>query len=170
MLERLSLRGICRAVGGGLKWLLGFLVQCIDDLPDHLNVRPVSRSQDVMIQRLKVEADEMHSVVQKKENKQWIWLAMNVKSRQVIAFHVGDRSHKSAKQLWAKIPLAYRKQATFYTDQYGVYEGVIPTAQHKAIRLFAIIWAESKSFHNRLISVFFGCVHFATRMPGAESA
>ncbi len=36
--------------------------------------------------------------------------------------------------------------------------------------LFAIIWAESKSFHNRLISVFFGCVHFATRMPGAESA
>ena len=28
-------------------------------------------------------------------------------------------------------------------------------------RLFAIIWAESKSFHNRLISVFSGCVHSA---------
>ena len=26
---------------------------------------------------------------------------MDVKARQIIAFHVGDRSHKSAKQLWA---------------------------------------------------------------------
>jgi len=33
----------------------------------------------------------------------------------------------------AKIPVAYRQQATFYTDQYVVYEGVIPAAQHRAI-------------------------------------
>jgi len=37
-------------------------------------------------------------------------------------------------------------------------------------RLFAIIWAESKSLHNRLISVFSGCVHFATQRRGVESA
>jgi len=37
------------------------------------------------------------------------------------------------------------------------------------LRLFAIIWAESKSLHNRLISVFSGCVHFATQRPGVES-
>jgi hypothetical protein len=37
-------------------------------------------------------------------------------------------------------------------------------------RLFAIIWAEPKSFHNRLISVFSGCVHFATQRPAVESA
>jgi hypothetical protein len=36
---------------------------------------------------------------------------------------VGDRSRRSAKRLWAKIPQAYRRQATFYTDQYVVYEG-----------------------------------------------
>jgi insertion element IS1 protein InsB len=30
-------------------------------------------------------------------NKQWIWIAMDAKMRQVIAFHVGDRSRKSAK-------------------------------------------------------------------------
>ena len=28
LVERISLRGICRAVGVTLKWLLGFLVQC----------------------------------------------------------------------------------------------------------------------------------------------
>src|SRR5207344_884283 len=70
LLERLSLRGICRAVKVGLKWLLGFIVNCFEALPDHLNVQPISCNQDVMIQRLEVEADEMASFVQKKANKQ----------------------------------------------------------------------------------------------------
>jgi IS1 family transposase len=43
-----------------------------------------------------VEADAMASCVQKQENKQWIWLAMDAKSRQIIACHVGDRSRTSA--------------------------------------------------------------------------
>jgi len=91
------LRGICRAVGVGLKWLLGFIVNCFEALPDHLNLQPVSCSQDVMIQRLEVEADEMASFVQKKDNKQWIWLAMDAKTRQIIAFYVGDRSRKASR-------------------------------------------------------------------------
>jgi insertion element IS1 protein InsB len=86
---------------------------------------------------VEVEADEMASFVQKKANKQWIWLAMDAKSGQIIAFHVGDRSRTSARRLWAKIPEAYRQHATFYTDQYVVYEGVIPTTQHKAISTLA---------------------------------
>jgi insertion element IS1 protein InsB len=27
----------------------------------------------------------------------------------------------------------YQEQATFYTDQYEVYKGVVPSAQHRAI-------------------------------------
>src|SRR5215475_5378783 len=137
LVERISLRGICRVVGVTLKWLLGFLVQCFEALPDHLHVEPLTCPEDVMIQRLAVEVDEMSSFVQKKANKLWIWLAMDAKTRQVIAFHVGDRSRKSAKRLWAKIPYAYRQHATFYTDQYVVYEGVIPAAQHRAITKLA---------------------------------
>ena len=60
------------------------------------NPSPVTH--DVMMQRLEVEADEMASFVQKKANKQWMWIAMDAKTRQVIAFHVGDRSRKSAKR------------------------------------------------------------------------
>jgi insertion element IS1 protein InsB len=81
-----------------------------------------------MIRRLEVEVDEMASFVQKKANKQWIWIAMDAKSRQVIAFHVGDRRRKSARRLWAKIPQACRQHAIFYTDQYVVYAGVIGCA------------------------------------------
>jgi insertion element IS1 protein InsB len=49
LLERISLRGICRAVKVGLKWLLGFIITCFETLPDHLNIQPISCDQDVMI-------------------------------------------------------------------------------------------------------------------------
>jgi insertion element IS1 protein InsB len=150
LVERISLRGICRAVGVGLKWLLGFLVRCVEALPDHLHVQPVTCHGNIMMRRLEVEADEMSSFVQTRANKQWIWIAMDATSRQVIAFHVGDRSRRSAKRLWAKIPQAYRQQATFYTDQYVVYEGVIPAAQHQAISKLARQTNHIERFNNTL--------------------
>ena len=150
LVERISLRGICRAMGVTLKWLLGFLVECIEALPDHLHVQPVTCKHNVMIQRLEVEADEMASFVPKKANKSWIWIAMDATSRQVIAFHAGDRSRRSAKRLWAKIPEAYRQHATFYTDQYVVYEGVIPAAQHRAISKLARKTNHVERFNNTL--------------------
>jgi insertion element IS1 protein InsB len=113
-------------------------------------VQPISRNADVVIQRLEVEADEMASFVQKKENKQWIWLAMDAKSRQIIGFHVGDRSRKSARKLWANIPKAYRRYATFYTDQYVVYTGVIPAAQHQPIGKLARKTNHIERFNNTL--------------------
>ena len=76
-LERLSLRGICRSVGEGLKWLLAFIVNQFEALPDHLNAQPITSNADVTIQRLEVEPDEMANFVQKKANKKWIWLAMD---------------------------------------------------------------------------------------------
>jgi insertion element IS1 protein InsB len=118
LVERISLRGICRAVGVTLKWSVGFLVHCFEALPDHLNVQSISRIQDVVIQRLEVEVGEIQSFV-KKGNKPWIWIAMDAKTRHVNAFHVGDRSRRSAKRLWARIPEAYRQHATFYTNQKG---------------------------------------------------
>ena len=131
--EKISLHGICRAVGVSIRWLMGFIVARFAALPEHLHVLPVAAPREVLIGRLEVEADEMWSFVAKKANKHWVWIAMDKQTRQIIAFHVGDRSHASAKQLWANLPAVYREQATFYTDQYVVYTGVIPAAQHKAI-------------------------------------
>ena len=58
---------------------------------------------------------------------------MDAKSRQIIAFHVGDRSRDSAQALWASIPAVYQHHAKFHTDQYAVYKGVIPAERHKTI-------------------------------------
>jgi IS1 family transposase len=150
LVERIALRGICRAVGVTLTWLWGCLVQCCEAWPDHLHVQPVSCPRDVLIQRLEVEADAMASYVQKKANKQWVWIAMEAKTRQIIAFDVGDRSHTSAEHLWAKILPAYRQHATFSTDQYVVYEQVMPAAQHQAISKLARQTNHIERFNNTL--------------------
>ncbi len=38
LLERLSLSGICRAVGVSLRWLLTFIAEVYDALPEDLDV------------------------------------------------------------------------------------------------------------------------------------
>jgi insertion element IS1 protein InsB len=57
--ERIALRGICRAVGVNLTWLLHFLVQCSTACPDDLHVQLPTRPTDVVIRRPEAEADEM---------------------------------------------------------------------------------------------------------------
>jgi insertion element IS1 protein InsB len=131
LLERLSLRGICRVLDVSLGWLLSFFVELYEQLPADLNLQLYEGRRNVQVFRLEAEADEMWSFVQRKENKQWIWIAIDTTTKQIIAFYVGDRSRQSAKQLWKRIPQVYRREATFYTDDYDPYKGVIPTAQHQ---------------------------------------
>ena len=129
LLEKISHQGMCRAVGVRIRWLMDFMVARFQALPDHLHGQPVASPCDVIMGCLEAEADEMWSFVKQKTNRQWIWIAMDAKTRQVIAFHVGDRSRDSAQALWAKIPVAYREQARFHTDRYEVYKGVMPVVK-----------------------------------------
>jgi len=151
--ERISLRGFCRAVGVSLTWLLHFMVERFAACPDHLHAQLPVNLTHVVLRRLEAEADEMWSFVKKKAHKQWLWIAMDAKTRQMIAFHVGDRSRDSAKQLWANIPMGYREQAIFHTEsacQYEAYQGVIPPAQHKAITKHARKTNHIERFNNTL--------------------
>jgi insertion element IS1 protein InsB len=131
LLERLSLRGICRVMNVSLQWLLPFIAQLYQELPDDLYVQPSSPQRRIRLLRLQAEADEMWSFVGKKANKQWVWIAIDVESRQVLAFYVGDRSRKSAQKLWQRIPKRYRQAAQFYTDDWEAYKGVLPKGRHQ---------------------------------------
>jgi insertion element IS1 protein InsB len=75
---------------------------------------------------------------------------MDATTRQILAFHVGDRRRDSAKTLWAKIPVVYREQATFHTDQYDAYTGVIPAERHRAITKKARKTNQIERFNNTL--------------------
>ncbi len=75
---------------------------------------------------------------------------MDARTRQVIAFHVGDRRRERAKQLGAKIPVGSREQAPFHTDQDDASTGVIPAQQHKAITKHARKTNHLERFNNTL--------------------
>jgi len=130
LLERISLHGICRATGVSLTWLLQYIVKLYAQLPDDLNFVEINDNSSLIIYPYKNETDEMWSFVGDKDNKKWIWIALDLSTRQIVAFFVGDRSKNSAKALWDRIPINYRKNATFYTDEYEAYNSVIPANQH----------------------------------------
>ena len=98
-----------------------------------INVSLEQVDNHVLMQRLEVEADELLSFVKNKQNKPWLWLAMDIKTKQVLAFYVGDRRKHSARKLGKAIPQVYKQTALCYTDQYESYPGVIPADQHRAL-------------------------------------
>ena len=114
--EPISLRGIGRAVGVSLRWLLRFLVTGFAALPAHLHGQPVASPRHGLIGHLEVEADALGSFVQQQATQPWVWSAMDKQTRHMLAFHVGDRSHDRAKQLWANLPAVSREPALCYTD------------------------------------------------------
>ena len=77
-----------------------------------------------------LELDELWSFVGKKTNQRWVWLALCRKTRQIVAFVIGDRSEATCRKLWCAIPQAYRR-GTCYTDFWSAYQAVIPEGQHQ---------------------------------------
>ena len=61
LLERLSLRGICRVTGVSLTWLHDFIAEVYAESPDDLNVKVCQACGVVQLLRLEAEADEMWS-------------------------------------------------------------------------------------------------------------
>ena len=128
--ERIALRAICRVVKISLSWLLCFIKQLYKEQPDGLNYRPPNEAK-IQLQLIDSELDEMWSFVGRKTNKKWIWIAPCRTTRQVIAFHVGDRSRLSAKALWNKIPTTIQQKGYFYSDDWDAYKGVFPKSRHQ---------------------------------------
>ncbi len=79
-----------------------------------------------------LELDELWSFVLKKSRKRWVWLALCRKTRQVVAYFIGDRSEQSCRELWERVPEAYRG-GHCYSDLWKAYREVIPEEQHEAV-------------------------------------
>lgn len=132
LLEKLSLRGICRAAQVSQPWLLDFIRQEYAQIPRDLNVKVPPESTGLILERL--EADELWSFVGKKKHQVWIWLALDALTRQVIAIHAGGRSEQDAKAFWAEVPEPYRSGCDVYTDEWEAYKGAIPPEAHFAVK------------------------------------
>lgn len=197
LLERISLRGICRVMSVSLSWLLNYIKEVYDGLPDDLNVveqlpnkeaylddrleeeiyriirekkgsvslsnytevadcctlneveifdnehfidtmeggEPLeigvegdllmdnlySQERGLRVEFLGIQLDELWSFVGNKDNKKWVWIALNPDNRQIIAFHIGGRGSVDAGLFYEKIPTFFKENAAFFSDYWQAY-------------------------------------------------
>lgn len=131
LVERISLEAICRVLEINAHQLYAYVEELYGEIPTDLACS-VTLNTEIEMVMVNAEADELWSFVGRKTNKQWLWVALDRASRQVVALHVGQRGASGAVGLWQAIPEAYRQQATFHTDDWEAYKGVIPAEQHRS--------------------------------------
>lgn len=68
-----------------------------------------------------------------KGNKQWVWLAINVKTQEIVGVYIGKRSETGAKALWQSLLLVYRQCAVCYTDFWSAYAVVLLSKRHQGV-------------------------------------
>lgn len=127
LLERLALAAIARVTGVSQRWLQMYVNQKFYQTPRTIEVTQKKTG------RLTIQLDEMWSFVGSKANKQWVWLAIDADSREIVGVFVGARSRQGAKGLWQSLPAVYRQCAICYTDFWEAYEQVLPSKRHRAV-------------------------------------
>jgi transposase-like protein len=84
-LERCSLRGIARIFVIARQTVAQWFKAHVQTLPNVKETLLPATPDEVL------EWDEIWSCVQKKEQKRWVWTAMCRRTRQIVAFVIGDR-------------------------------------------------------------------------------
>jgi insertion element IS1 protein InsB len=75
----------------------------------------------------------MWSFVGSKDNRQWIWLAIDERSAAVVGVYVGARDWGGAEGLWHSLPAVYRQCVVAYTDFWSSYAEIFPASRHRAV-------------------------------------
>ncbi len=83
--------------------------------------------------KLTIECDELWSFVNHKGNKQWVWLALDADTREIVGVYIGARDEAAAQKLWESLPAVYRQCAVAYTDFWAAYGAVLPCKRHQAV-------------------------------------
>ena len=127
LLERIPLAGIARVAGVSERWLQGYVNRKYQAVPRPVDVQKKPKGKRT------IQCDEMGSFVGNKKKKQWVWLAIDKGTGEVVGVFVGDRSQKGAQGLWDSLPPVYRQCAVCYTDFWHAYPVVFPTTRHQAV-------------------------------------
>ena len=90
LLEKIPWGGIARATGVSEPWLQSDVNAIYEAEPKQVKAREKKG-------RLVVQCDEMWSFVGHQGNKQWVWLALDLRTREIVGVYVGDRSREGAQ-------------------------------------------------------------------------
>lgn len=120
------MRGVARALGISRHTFSRWLVEHLVNLPHFRSSVLPARADDVLA------LDEMWSFVGHKGRKRWLWVALCRRTRQVVAYVIGDRSSRTCRKLWQRIPAQYRACPS-YSDFWHAYEQLLSTGQHQIV-------------------------------------
>ncbi len=101
-LEKIPLAGIVRVTHVSKRWLQYYANDKYENVPRTVIVTGKIKG------RLTVECDEMWSFVDNANNKIWIWLSKDIKTREIVGVFVGSRDEVGAQGLWDSPPGVYR--------------------------------------------------------------
>ena len=124
--ERASMRGLERIFNIARQTVARWIQEIVQALPPLKGTLLPAKPGDVL------ELDEAWSFVYKKEQKRWLWTALCRRTRQIVAFVIGDRSKKTCLRLWNKIPQQYKECYTF-SDFWDAYRLVFPKKTHRCV-------------------------------------
>lgn len=126
LLEKLPLTGIALSY-----WCIRKMVADIRQHAVHIYAKK-RRSLAQKKGRLTIQCDEMWSFVATKKNKQWVWLALDIETKEIVGVYVGARSRAGAEGLWQSLP------ARLGSVQYAIPTSGLPIMrffQHLGIEL-----------------------------------
>ncbi len=126
VLERVSWRGLERVWGISRRTLAAWMEGWAAQLPPLHTTLVDAQLEDVL------ELDEVWSFVLKKSNQRWIWVALCRRTRQIVAYFIGDRTEASCLHLWRRIPLAYQRCHSF-SDFWDAYQRVFALDRHQSV-------------------------------------
>lgn len=144
LLEKIPLAGIARVMNLSQDWLQRYVNRCYAQVRQQVQVQPKAKGH------LKVQMDELWSFVDDKGNKQWVWLALDVTTREIVGCYIGDRSAEAAIKLWQSMPAVYRQCAIVYTDYWQAYAKVLPSSRHRAVGKESGLTSYIERFNNTL--------------------
>ena len=114
------MRGLERIFDVARQTVAAWVKEIVQGMPNLCDTVAPGQPDDVL------ELDELWSFVLKKDQKRWLWTAICRRTRQIVAFVIGDRSEKTCRRLWNKIPESYRHRHT-YSDFWEAYQKVFPS-------------------------------------------
>jgi IS1 family transposase/transposase-like protein len=144
LLEKIPLTGIARSLDVSERWLQQYVNRYYQAVPQQVEVQPKPK------RRLTVQLDELGSFVNDKGNEQWVWLALDTETREIVGCYIGDRSGASAKALWQSLPTVYRQCAACYSDFWVAYLVALPSKQHRAVGKETGLTSYIERFNNTL--------------------
>jgi len=120
------MRGLQRIFGVVHRTLKRWMKEAEDELPELVETLADAQAGDIL------ELDELWSFVFNKSNKCWVWIALCRRTRQIVADYIGDRSEKSCRKLWDRIPDSYKRCLSF-SDYWAAYDKVFGTQNHHSV-------------------------------------